>query len=56
MNALQLKVFLKSATTAQVTAARALVEADLKAGVLVSPSGESKDIFAEAVKQTEQHT
>ncbi|MBI4658927.1 MAG: type II toxin-antitoxin system VapC family toxin [Verrucomicrobia bacterium] len=56
MNALQLKVFLKSATTAQVTAARALVEADLNAGVLVSPSGEWKDIFAEAVKLAEQHT
>ena len=56
MNALQLKVFLKSATAAQVTAARALVETDLKAGVLVSPSGEWKDIFAEAVKLAEQHT
>lgn len=40
MNALRLKVFVKSATVAQVTAARALVEADLKAGVLVSPCGE----------------
>ena len=56
MNALQLKVFLKSATSAQVTAARALVEADLKAGVLVAPGGEWKDIFAEAVKLAEQHT
>jgi len=56
MNALELKVFLKSATAAQVTAARALVEADLKAGVLVSPSGEWKDIFTEAAKLAEQHT
>ena len=56
MNALQLKVFLKSATSAQVTAACALVEADLKAGVLVAPGGEWKDIFAEAVKLAEQHT
>jgi hypothetical protein len=40
MNALQLKVFLGSATAGQVTAARALVETDLKAGVLVSPSGD----------------
>jgi hypothetical protein len=56
MNALQLKVFLKSATAAQVTAACALVEADLKAGVLVSPSGEWKDIFTEAAKLAEQHT
>ena len=56
MNALQLKVFLKSATGAHVTSACALVEADLKAGVLVSPRGEWKDIFAEAVKLAEQHT
>jgi hypothetical protein len=56
VNALQLKIFLKSATAAQVTAARALVEADLKAGVLVSPAGDWKDIFAEAVKLAEQHT
>ncbi len=56
MNALQLKVFLKTATAAQVIAARALVEVDLKAGVLVSPSGEWKDVFAEAVKLAEQHT
>ena len=34
VNALQLKVFLKNATPQQVTAARALVEADLKSGVL----------------------
>lgn len=56
VNALQLKVFLKSATAAQVSAARALVEADLKTGVLVSPGGEWEDIFAEAVKLAEQHT
>ena len=56
MNALQLKVFLKNATATQITAARALVEADLKAGVLVSPGVEWQDIFAEAVKLAEQHT
>ena len=56
VNALQLKVFLKSATAVQVTAACALVEADLKAGVLVSPGGEWTAIFAEAVKVAEQHT
>lgn len=56
MNALQLKVFFKSATPVQVTAARALVEADLSAGVLVSPVSEWKDIFREAVKVAEQHT
>lgn len=56
MNALQLKVFLKGATAAQVTAALALVKADLESGVLVSPSGEWQDIFAEAVKLAEKHT
>lgn len=56
VNALQLKVFLHSATAAQVSAARALVEADLKAGVLVSPGGDWKDIYTEAVKLADQHT
>lgn len=56
MNALQLKVFLQSATSAQVAAACRLVAADLKAGVLVSPSSEWKDILAEAVELAELHT
>ena len=56
MNALQMKVFFKSGTAAQVVAARALVETDLKAGVLVSPSGEWKDIFKEALRLAERHT
>ena len=56
VNALQLKVFSSSATAPQVAAARALVEADLVAGVLVSPVAEWKDIFAEAEKLAEQHT
>ena len=56
VNALQLKVFFKNATPAQVTAARALVETDLKAGVLVSPVAEWKDVLAEAVKLAGQHT
>lgn len=56
VNALQLKVFFKGATAAQVTAARALVEADLKSGVLASVGGEWKDIVQEAVKLAEQHT
>jgi predicted nucleic acid-binding protein len=55
-NGLQLKVFLKGATAAQVTAACALIEADLQAGVLMSPVGEWKDIFAEAVTLADQHT
>ena len=56
VNALHLKVFFKNATPAQVTAARALVEADLRAGVLVSPVADWKDVLAEAVKLAEQHT
>jgi hypothetical protein len=56
VNALQLKVFSQGATAAQVTAARALVEADLKSGVLVPADAEWKDIFREAVKRAEQHT
>jgi predicted nucleic acid-binding protein len=56
MNALQLKFFLQSATAAQVTAARELVEADLKSGVLVSGLGDWTEIFAEAVSLAEQHT
>ena len=39
-----------------MTAARALVEVDVKTGVLVSPGDKWKDIFAEAVKLAEQHT
>ena len=56
MNALQLKVFFKHATTAQTTAARALVEGDLKTGVLVSARSEWENVFQEAVKLAEQHT
>jgi hypothetical protein len=56
VNALQLKVFFKNATAAQVTGARALVEADLKSGVLVLASGDWKDIFEKAVKVAEHHT
>ena len=56
VNALQLKVFFKTATAAQVTAARALVAADLQAGVIVSAGGDWKDVFQEAVKLAEQHS
>lgn len=56
VNALQLKVFMTSATAAQVAAARALVEADLKSGVLVAASGEWRDILQEALRLAEQHT
>ncbi len=56
VNALQLKAFFKSATIAQTTAARALVEGDLKAGVLVAASSNWENVFREAVKLAEQHT
>lgn len=56
INALQLKVFFKSASASQVTAARTAVEADLKAGVLVSAPSDWKDIFQQAVKLAETHT
>ena len=56
LNALHLKIFQKTATPAQVTSARALIQKDLQSGVLISPAGEWKDIFAEAVKLAEQHT
>jgi predicted nucleic acid-binding protein len=56
VNALQLKVFLENATPQQVTAARGLVEADLKSSVLVSPGGDWPTIFCEAVKLAEQQT
>ena len=56
VNSLQLKVFLQHATPQQVAAARALVEADLKSGVLASVGGDWPGIFREAVKLAEQHT
>ncbi|HEX5222182.1 MAG TPA: type II toxin-antitoxin system VapC family toxin [Verrucomicrobiae bacterium] len=56
VNALQLKVFLKSATAAQVAAARALIEADLKTGVLLSVAADWKNVFAEAVTLAELHS
>jgi hypothetical protein len=56
VNALQLKIFFKNATPQQVTAARALVEADLKFGVLTSAGGDWPNLFREAVKLAEQHT
>jgi predicted nucleic acid-binding protein len=56
VNALELKVFLKNAVAAQVTAARALVGADLKAGVLVLAGTDWRDTFQEAATLAEQHT
>ena len=56
VNFLQLKIFFKNATPQQVTAARTLVEADLKSGVLTSAGGDWPNIFREAVKLAEHHT
>jgi len=56
VNALQLKLFLKNATPQQVAAARGLVEADLKSGVVILVGGDWPSIFREAVKLGEQHT
>ncbi len=55
-NALQLKVFSKSATAAQAAAARSLVAGDLQSGVLVSTEAQWKEAFAEAIKLAEQHS
>jgi len=56
VNALQLKVFFKNATAQQVTAARGLVESDLKSGAVISAGGDWPAIFREAVKLAGQHT
>lgn len=55
-NALQLKVFFKNATAAQVAAAHSLVKADLETGVLVSTGGDLTEVFQEAVKLAGQFT
>src|ERR1700685_263735 len=56
VNAFHLKVFLKSATLAQVTAARALIQVDLQGGVLIPTTIEWREVFPEAVKLADQHT
>jgi predicted nucleic acid-binding protein len=56
VNALQLKIFTQGATAVQVTAARSLVEADLKAGVLQSAGPEWETVFQSAAKLAEQHS
>ena len=55
-NALQLKVFTGTATLAQASAALAMVTADLRSGVLVSPGIDWNGIFAEAVRLVDRHT
>jgi predicted nucleic acid-binding protein len=56
VNALHLKVFAKSATTAQVASARALVEGDLRSGVLVVVGAAWDGVFRAAVELAERHT
>jgi predicted nucleic acid-binding protein len=55
-NALQLKIFFHHATPSQVTAAQALVKADLKSGMLMAAGGDWPSILREAVQLAEQHT
>lgn len=55
-NALQLKVFFKSATPAQVQAAQALVQSDLKSGVLTASGSDWSNVFSKAAKLAENHT
>ena len=56
VNALQLKVFFQQASSQQVAAARSLVEADLKSGVLMALGGDGRNLFREAVKLADQYT
>jgi hypothetical protein len=55
-NALQLKVFAATATPAQAAAALALVTADIRSGVLVSPGIDWRNVFVEAVRLADGHT
>jgi hypothetical protein len=55
-NALGLKAFNNSATVAQMCAARGLIAPDLKAGILVSSSGDWGIVFSEATRLAEQFT
>jgi len=55
-NALQLKVFSRTATSEQVAAARALVETDLKTGILSSVACDWTAVFHQAVTLSEQHS
>ena len=55
-NALHLKLFHRSATSAQVQAARALVEADVKSGVLLPVVTNWEKIFRTATDLARQHS
>jgi predicted nucleic acid-binding protein len=56
VNALQLKSFFGNATVEQVSAARALIAADIQTGILVSSDADWKTIYAEAGQLAERHT
>jgi hypothetical protein len=55
-NALHLKIFRGQATPVQAQAALALVETDLKAGVLLSPPFGWSSVFEEALQLLQQRT
>lgn len=55
-NAIHLKLFHGSATAFQVQAAAALVEADVKSGVLLSVKANWETIFRQASDLARQHT
>ncbi len=55
-NALHLKLFHQSATPAQVQAAAALVELDLKAGVLVAAAADWEEVFRAASDLARLHS
>lgn len=55
-NALHLKLFHRSATSAQALAATGLVEADVKSGVLLSPMTNWEKIFRSATEFARTHS
>ncbi len=55
-NALELKLYHKEATTAQVRATAALVEQDLRSGVLYRTAISWEDILQEAALRAKAHT
>jgi predicted nucleic acid-binding protein len=55
-NALHLKLFHRSATSVQLQAARALVEADMKSGVLLPAVANWEKIFHAATDLARQHS
>jgi len=55
-NALHLKIFHKNATAAQVQAAEALVEADVKSGVLLQAVANWEKVFRSATDLARHHS